>query len=453
MRFLDAYDIVGQAVNAMVICRAFRSGSDSRFGCICDTIEGLPIAEKYHAGECRAEGDGEKVKRRVFLIVLDSFGIGYEPDADDFGDWGANTLKTIMQSEQFRVPAMEKLGLFAIDGTPEGNVPDPLLGSFGRLQEQSRGKDTTVGHWEIAGVISDRPLPVYPNGFPEEVIREFEKQTGRKVLCNRPYSGTEVIARYGEEQMKTGALIVYTSADSVFQIAAHEDVVPPEQLYEYCRIAREILQGEHGVGRVIARPFTGVPGNFVRTSGRHDFSLAPPRDTMLDLLRRQGYRTISVGKISDIFAGRGIDESHPTKSNADGMQTTMELAGAEFEGLCFTNLVDFDMLYGHRNNIDGYAAAATEFDRWLPGFMDRMRDGDILMVTADHGCDPGFPGTDHTREYIPLMICGKDIRQGVNLGTRKTFSDIAATILNLFGIHDGVSGESFLEKILRSSCR
>lgn len=389
------------------------------------------------------------MKRRVFLIVLDSFGIGYEPDADDFGDRGANTLKTIMQSEQFRVPTMESLGLFAIDGTPEGEVPEKLLGSYGRLQEQSRGKDTTVGHWEIAGLISERPLPVYPDGFPEEVIREFEEKTGRKVLCNKPYSGTEVIARYGEEHLKTGALIVYTSADSVFQIAAHEDLVPPEQLYEYCRIAREILQGEHGVGRVIARPFTGTPGNFVRTPRRHDFSLVPPRDTMLDLLQRHGFRTISVGKINDIFAGKGIDESHPTKGNGDGMKKTMEIAGTEFEGLCFTNLVDFDMLYGHRNDIDGYAAAATEFDRWLPGFMEQMRSGDILMITADHGCDPGYPGTDHTREYIPFLVYGKDIREGVNLGTRRTFSDIAATILDLFGIAQGTSGESFKDQILR----
>lgn len=389
------------------------------------------------------------MKRRVFLIVLDSFGIGYEPDADDFGDRGANTLKTIMQSEQFRVPTMESLGLFAIDGTPEGEVPEKLLGSYGRLQEQSRGKDTTVGHWEIAGLISERPLPVYPDGFPEEVIRELEEKTGRKVLCNKPYSGTEVIARYGEEHLKTGALIVYTSADSVFQIAAHEDLVPPEQLYEYCRMAREILQGEHGVGRVIARPFTGTPGNFVRTPRRHDFSLVPPQDTMLDLLQRHGLRTISVGKINDIFAGKGIDESHPTKGNEEGMEKTMEIAGREFEGFCFTNLVDFDMLYGHRNDIDGYAAAATEFDRWLPGFMEQMRSGDILMITADHGCDPGYPGTDHTREYIPFLAYGKDIREGVNLGTRRTFSDIAATILDLFGIGQETSGESFKDQILR----
>ena len=388
------------------------------------------------------------MNRRVFLIVLDSFGIGYEPDADKFGDVGANTLKTILRSEHFQVPTMEKLGLFAIDGTPEGKIPEQLLGSYGRLQEQSRGKDTTVGHWEIAGLISERPLPVYPDGFPEEVIREFEKKTGRKVLCNRPYSGTEVIARYGEEHMKTGALIVYTSADSVFQIAAHEEIVPTEQLYEYCRIARNILRGEHGVGRVIARPFTGVPGNFVRTSGRHDFSLTPPKDTMLDLLQRHGCRTVSVGKIYDIFAGKGIDESHPTRGNSDGMKTTMEIAKKEFEGLCFTNLVDFDMLYGHRNDVDGYASAAAEFDRWLPEFMGQMREKDILMVTADHGCDPGFPGTDHTREYIPLMIFGREIRRGKNLGTRKTFSDIAATILDMFGISGGVSGESFLKEIL-----
>lgn len=386
--------------------------------------------------------------KRVFLIVLDSVGVGEAPDAELFDDVGCDTFGTCVRSGKLHVPNLEKLGICSLEGTSFQKKVSGVEGCYARMREDSMGKDTTVGHWEIAGLISERPLPVYPDGFPPEVIAEFEAKTGRKVLCNQPYSGTEVIARYGEEHRKTGALIVYTSADSVFQIAAHEDVVPTEQLYEYCRIAREILQGEHGVGRVIARPFTGAEGNFVRTSGRHDFSLVPPGDTMLDLLQRGGFRTVSVGKIFDIFAGKGIAESHPTKGNADGMRTAMEVAATDFEGLCFINLVDFDMVYGHRNDIDGYAAAAAEFDRWLPGFMEQMKEGDILMITADHGCDPGFPGTDHTREYIPLMVCGTDIRRGVNIGTRKSFSDIGATVLELFGIRGGICGESFLHEIL-----
>lgn len=390
------------------------------------------------------------MKRRVFLIVLDSFGIGCAPDAAEFGDQGANTLKTIMKSEEFSIPNMEKLGIFAIDGTPDCPVPEKIKGAYGRLQEKSRGKDTTVGHWEIAGVISRRPLPVYPDGFPDEILEKFKKATGRGVLCNRPFSGTEVIREYGEEHLKTGDLIVYTSADSVFQIAAHEDVVPVEQLYEYCRIARELLQGEHGVGRVIARPFTGASGKFVRTAKRHDFSLQPPADTMLDLLSGNGFDTFSVGKISDIFAGRGVSQSWPTKGNEDGMNRTMELVQKDFEGLCFTNLVDFDMLYGHRNDIDGYARAASGFDRWLPEFMEKMREKDILMITADHGCDPGYPGTDHTRECIPLLVYGKEIREGANIGTRDTFADIGASVLDLFGIQEGTAGSSFRDRIMKT---
>lgn len=414
---------------------------------------GNGINDRKENGLWRRRNDWNRrecsMKRRVFLIVLDSFGIGYEPDAEAFGDKGANTLNSIMKSEKFSIPNMEKLGMFAIDGTPDKVLPDKIYGAYGRLREMSKGKDTTVGHWEIAGVISERPLPVYPNGFPEEILRKFRKATGRGVICNLPYSGTEVIREYGEEHLKTGDLIVYTSADSVFQIAAHEEVVPVEQLYEYCRIARELLQGEHGVGRVIARPFTGAPGKFVRTVKRHDFSLLPLSDTMLDLLKQHGFDTFSVGKISDIFAGRGINRSWPTKGNEDGMNRTMELVQEDFEGLCFTNLVDFDMLYGHRNDIDGYAKAASEFDRWLPGFMAKMREKDILMITADHGCDPGYPGTDHTREYIPLMIFGQEIREGVNLGTRETFADIGASILDLFGIKGGISGCSFKDSILK----
>lgn len=386
------------------------------------------------------------MKRRVFLIVLDSYGIGYEPDAADFGDVGSNTLGSIVKSEFYHTPNMKKLGLFNIEGVMAGEKEEFPLGSYGRMQEKSRGKDTTVGHWEIAGLVSESPLPTYPNGFPKEILDEFVRQTGREVLCNLPYSGTEVIKDYGEEHVKTGALIVYTSADSVFQIAAHEDVVPVEELYRYCRIARELLVGKHGVGRVIARPFTGEAGAYVRTPRRHDFSLVPPGDTMLDVLERAGFDTISIGKIYDIFAGKGIKESIPTKGNTDGIGRLFEMQKRDFKGLCFLNLVDFDMLYGHRNDIDGYAKAAAEFDTALGKFMADMKDEDILMITADHGCDPGFKGTDHSREYTPMLMYGRDVREGVDLGTRPSFSDIGQTILDIFGIKGGIQGESFWEK-------
>ncbi len=317
------------------------------------------------------------------------------------------------------------------------------------MQEASKGKDTTIGHWEIAGIVSPKPLPTFPNGFPEETIREFEKRTGRKALCNKPYSGTEVIADYGKEHMETGALIVYTSADSVFQIAAHEDIVPVEELYRYCEIARELLVGDVGVGRVIARPFVGEPGNFTRTSNRHDFSLTPPKDTMLEALLNAGYDTYGIGKIYDIFAGAGIAHTQRIKDNEEGMVKTIETLKEDFEGLCFVNLVDFDMKYGHRRDIDGYAKAATLFDKQLHTFMEGMQEGDIVMITADHGCDPGFTGTDHTREYIPLMIYGKDIVEDHNVGTRKTFADIAATILDIFGVPNNTDGTSFKKEIMR----
>ncbi|MGI6069221.1 MAG: phosphopentomutase [Blautia sp.] len=381
--------------------------------------------------------------QRIFLVVLDSFGIGDEPDAGDFGDVGSNTLRSISASEEFHVPNLKKLGLFNIDGVTCGEKEEQPAGAYGRMREKSRGKDTTVGHWEIAGIISKQPLPTYPQGFPEEVIEEFCKRTGRGVLCNMPYSGTEVIAEYGKQHVETGDLIVYTSADSVFQIAAHEDVVPVEQLYEYCRIAREILTGEHGVGRVIARPFAGEYPEYYRTPRRHDFSLIPPGDTILDVLERNGYDTISIGKIFDIFAGKGIRESIPTKNNADGIDRLLEMQKRDFHGLCFVNLVDFDMVYGHRNDIDGYAKAAAYFDENLKVFLDGMRDEDILIITADHGCDPGFKGTDHTREYVPMLICGKDIRPGADIGTRSSFADIGATILDFFGIQAENPGTSF----------
>ena len=387
--------------------------------------------------------------RRVFLIVLDSFGIGYEPDAAEFGDVGANTIASVTTSPKFHVPNMQRMGLFNIDGVTVGEKAASPVASYARLQEASKGKDTTIGHWEIAGVVSPKPLPTFPDGFPKETIEEFERQTGRKTLCNKPYSGTQVIAEYGEEHMKTGALIVYTSADSVFQIAAHEDVVPVEELYRYCEIAREILTGDVGVGRVIARPFVGEPGNFTRTSRRHDFSLTPPRDTMLEALLTAGYDTYGVGKIYDIFAGAGIAHTQRIVNNADGMEKTLELMDQDFRGLCFVNLVDFDMVYGHRRDIDGYANALSEFDKQLGTMLEKLRDEDIVMITADHGCDPGFTGTDHTREYIPLLVYGRDVSEGVNVGTRTTFSDIAATILDLFGVENNTDGRSFKEKIMK----
>lgn len=387
--------------------------------------------------------------RRIFLIVLDSYGIGALPDAADFGDEGSNTLKTITASKAYDTPNMKKLGLFNIDGVDWMKKEESPAGAYGRMKERSRGKDTTIGHWEIAGVVSPKPLPVYPNGFPEEILEKFREATGREVLCNLPYSGTDVIRDYGEEHMKTGALIVYTSADSVFQIAAHEEIVPVEELYRYCEIAREILCGEHGVGRVIARPFIGEAPNFQRTANRHDFSLLPPRDTMLDAILEAGYDTYGIGKIYDIFAGKGIAHTQRIQNNVDGMEKTLEMQEKDFKGLCFVNLVDFDMIYGHRNDIEGYANAATVFDRQLKTFLERMRPEDILMITADHGCDPGFRGTDHSREHTPLLICGEDIKENVNLGTRETFADIAATVLDLLHVENNTDGTSMKELIIK----
>lgn len=387
--------------------------------------------------------------KRVFLIVLDSFGIGEAPDAKDFGDEGSNTLLAVSKSLYFDLPNLEKLGLFAvegaeIDGDRQTTVP---IGTYGRMTEQSKGKDTTIGHWEIAGIISEKPLPVYPKGFPEEVTAVFEQETGRKILCNRPYSGTEVIRDYGDEHVKTGALIVYTSADSVFQIAAHEDVVPPEELYRYCKIARKILTGKHGVGRVIARPFIGESGHYTRTSNRHDFSIEPPKVTMLDQLKEKGFDVIGIGKIHDIFAGKGLTEFSFTKNNEDGIEQTKEWMKKRFEGLCFVNLVDFDMLYGHRNDVDGYAKALSYFDKQLPKLLGLMREGDILMITADHGCDPSTPSTDHSREYTPFLMYQYGQAKGVNLKTRKTFADIGSTVLDYFGIESKIDGTSVLEDI------
>lgn len=383
---------------------------------------------------------------RVFLIVLDSVGIGEMPDADKYRDCGSNTLRAVSKSDKFNIPTLKALGISNIDGVDYLGTCEKPIAAVGRMTEKSCGKDTTMGHWEISGVISKKPMPTYPNGFPNEIINEFEKQTGRKVICNKPYSGTEVIKDYGKEHMETGSLIVYTSGDSVFQIAAHEEIVPPKKLYEYCTIARKILTGKHGVGRVIARPFIGENGSFTRTSNRHDFSLEPPEKTMLDYLSENGFDVISVGKIFDIFSSRGITKKYATKNNADGMKTIDTVFDTDFNGLCFINLVDFDMLYGHRNNIDGYANALTEFDDWLKNFTAKLKSEDILIITADHGCDPSTPSTDHSREYTPLIVYGKNINP-VNLGTRETFSDIGKTILDLFGIKSNISGNSFLNSI------
>lgn len=385
--------------------------------------------------------------KRVFLIVLDSCGAGEMPDAARFGDTGCHTLKRIAASPRFRADNLLQMGLGNIDGLSFlGEAPAPTA-ACARMAERSQGKDTTIGHWEIAGVISPAPLPTYPNGFPPEIIRAFSEATGRGVLCNRPYSGTEVIRDFGQRHMDTGDLIVYTSADSVFQIAAHEDTVPIEQLYDYCRMARDILTGPHAVGRVIARPFTGAFPDFKRTVNRRDFSLQPPKATMLDAIAGAGQTVIAVGKISDIFAGRGVTEWVPTHNNEEGMAAALQAAKREFEGLCFINLVDFDMLYGHRQDVDGYAAALTAFDGWLPSFLAELKPEDLLMITADHGCDPGDNSTDHTREYTPLLIIGDAVRP-VNLGTRGTFADIAATVTDYLKAPFSGAGESLLPQIL-----
>ena len=387
--------------------------------------------------------------KRIFLIVLDSCGVGAAPDSAAFGDIGVNTLRSCAASPKFSIPHLIEAGLGNLDGIDYLPKTDHPTAALARLQEASMGKDTTIGHWEIAGIVSPNPLPTYPQGFPQEVLEEFEKQTGRGVLCNLPYSGTDVIRDYGEEQKKTGKWIVYTSADSVFQVAANENWIPLEELYDACRKARAILRGKHGVGRVIARPYVGQsPSEFRRTSNRHDFSLEPPKQTMLDAIKAAGLDTLAVGKIYDIFAGQGTTEHLFNKSNADGMAHTDDYAARDFHGLCFVNLVDFDMLYGHRRDIDGYAKALTEFDRWLGAFLPKLGDEDILMITADHGCDPSYTATtDHTREYVPLLVLGKAVKP-VNLGTRGSFADIAATVTELLGVPFETPGKSFAKEIL-----
>lgn len=381
--------------------------------------------------------------KRVFLVVLDSFGVGALPDAAAYEDEGSDTLLSCAKTGLLHVPNLEKMGLFQIDGVSPASSVNPFA-AYGRMAEASKGKDTTTGHCELAGVRLDRAFPVFPNGFPPEVIGAFERKTGRGAICNRPYSGTEVIRDYGEEHRRTGAYIVYTSADSVFQIAAHEDVIPLEELYRACETAREILTGEYAVGRVIARPFAGEYP-FKRTENRRDFSLKPPR-TLLNILKEEGKDVISVGKINDIFAGEGITRAVTAHKNEEGMAALAACAKEDFDGLCFVNLVDFDMLYGHRNDAPGYARALNAFDAFLPSLLSRMRRGDLLIVTADHGCDPSTPSTDHSREYVPVLVYGDGVK-AVNLGTRGTFSDVAATVADYLKVPYSLCGASFLEEI------
>lgn len=396
--------------------------------------------------------------KRVFLIVLDSVGIGEMPDSAEYGDEGSNTIRSCSLDPNFSCPNAERYGLFKLEGIedlkginiPEGfdfNSPDFKHSAVVRMAEASKGKDTTIGHWEIAGIISETPLPTFPDGFPQELLDEFSKRTGRKVLCNKPYSGTEVIKDYGKEACETGALIVYTSADSVFQIAAHESIVPIEELYRYCEIAREICVGKYGVGRVIARPFEGE-WPYTRTPRRHDYSVVPPKKTMLNFLKEAGKDVLAVGKINDIFAGSGITDMVRTQNNEDGINKTLAWMDRDFDGLCFTNLVDTDMVYGHRNDVPGYAKALSYFDSRLPELVKKLRKDDILIITADHGCDPGTPSTDHSREHVGIVAIGDCIKDGTKLDTRSTFADTGKTILEYLGVEGDIAGTSYLKEII-----
>ena len=387
--------------------------------------------------------------KRVFLLVMDSFGCGEMPDADKFGDAGSNTLKSCLSSANFNAPNLTSMGLQNIDGIDCGEKVPTTVGSYGKLEEASNGKDTTTGHWEMAGLVSETHMYTFPDGFPDEIMDKITAAWGRGYLCNKPYSGTELLLDYGREHVETGKLMVYTSADSVFQIAAHEDIVPLQDLYKYCEQARELLIGDYQVGRVIARPFVGEYPNYVRTPNRHDYSVSPPAPTMLNLLQDANLSVISVGKIEDIFAGYGVDEGHRIADNNEGMKVTLELLNKDFEGLCFINLVDFDAKYGHRNNIDGYAQAVTDFDAQLGEVMKNLRDDDLLIVTADHGCDPATPSTDHSREYVPVLCYGKKVKQNNNLGTKFCFGSIAKTILENFNVDSKhLQGTSFLHEIV-----
>ncbi|MBP5426725.1 MAG: phosphopentomutase [Clostridiales bacterium] len=386
--------------------------------------------------------------KRAIIVVMDSVGMGALPDAHKYGDEGSNTLGNIAKAiPGFRLPNMQKLGLGNIDGMMGYSKEDKPNASYGRMREKSKGKDTTTGHWEMAGIVVQRPFPTYPNGFPKSLIKEFEKAIGTKVIGNYPTSGTVIINELGDEHVKTGYPIVYTSADSVFQIAAHEGVIPLDRLYEMCRIARKMLNGENAVGRVIARPFVGTSGNYTRTTNRHDFSLNPIERTVLDACSEKGYRVKAVGKIQDIFNKKGITDAVHTKNNMDGVDKTIDYMKEDFKGIIFTNLVDFDMLYGHRNDVEGYANALTMLDNRIPEILNNLKDEDLLIFTADHGCDPTFKGTDHTREYVPLLVCGKKFKNWVDLGTREGFIDLAETISEYLSLEETFGGKSFLHEI------
>ena len=387
---------------------------------------------------------------RVIWVVLDSVGMGEMHDAEKYGDIGSNTIGNVSKFlGGLKLPNMEKLGLGNIEGIKGINKVENPIGCYARFAEASNGKDTTTGHWEMAGVVSEQPFPTYPNGFPKEVVEAFEKAIGRKMIGNKPASGTAILDELGEEHMKTGMPIVYTSADSVFQIAAHEEIIPLDELYKMCVIARNILDGEHSVARVIARPFVGQPGNFTRTPNRRDFSLIPPYDTVLDKLKKSDLNVMAVGKIEDIFSGKGITEAVHTKDNMDGVDQTLKYMKENKKGLIFTNLVDFDMKWGHRNDPESYGRGLEAFDKRLEEIITAMKDTDVLFITADHGCDPTMPGTDHTREYVPFLAYGNAFKGNANLGTRKTFADMGQTIADIFSIESIKNGESFLKEILK----
>ncbi|QLY79623.1 phosphopentomutase [Clostridium intestinale] len=388
--------------------------------------------------------------KRVILIILDSVGMGALPDADKYGDVGADTIGHVAKfNGGLKLPNMESIGLGLIEGIQNINKVTNPLGCYGKFYEASNGKDTVTGHWEMVGVKSEIPLPTYPNGFPAEIIKEFEEKTGRKVIGNKPASGTEILDELGEEQLKTGSLIVYTSADSVFQIAAHEDIIPIEELYKYCEIARNMLTGDNAVARVIARPYLGEPGNFSRTSNRKDYALLPPHATALDKLQEAGVKVMAVGKIEDIFSGKGIYSAVHTKDNMDGVDKTLDYMKTEKDGLIFTNLVDFDMKWGHRNDPKSYGKGLEYFDVRLKEIMQNMESDDILFITADHGCDPTYPGTDHTREYVPFLAYGEPLKKGYNLGTKVGFFNMGQTICDIFNSEKIINGDSFLGEILK----
>lgn len=387
---------------------------------------------------------------RVIIFVLDSVGIGALPDAEKFGDYNVNTLGSIAKATtDFKIPNLVKMGLGHIEGIDYIEKTDSPTAAFGRAAEVSNGKDTSTGHWEIAGLYIEEAFKTYADGFPPHIMDAFEAKIGRKTLCNKPYSGTELLVDYGKEHMETGSPIVYTSADSVFQIACHEDVIPLEELYKMCEIARELLMGEDQVARVIARPFVGEVGNFQRTSNRRDYSINPFRNTVLDHAKNAGLDVQAVGKIVDIFNGVGITEDVHTTDNMDGVDKTLEYLKTDSKGIIFTNLVDFDSKFGHRRDIAGYQHAIEEMDARIPELLEALKEDDLIIFTADHGNDPGYKGSDHTREYIPLLVYGKSVKAGVELGTRKTFADIAATVADLLNIEKPEIGESFKSLVLK----